>query len=145
MLTPSPELGIYIFRAALACIIFYEILMYVRGKSSEKWLARSAKVLDLGITIQDNDGTEESKAFIKYVYSYHGREYRGSRIAYGDIWSTNYDDASNDIRGIIKGDEITVYINPKSPGLSTLKRGYRGHFLWKVFILVVILIVLLKF
>jgi len=77
-----------------------------------------------------DEGTEESKPYVKYHYHYMGAYYRGSKVKYGDLWSTNYGKAGKFLSGITIGSEVTIYVNPKNPSQSVLYRGYHGNVFW---------------
>ncbi|WP_350338020.1 DUF3592 domain-containing protein [Sessilibacter corallicola] len=127
------ELGIYgkvIFWCITLFIFLYEIYQILKGRASDNWRAHTAKVTDVRIDTRVNDGVEESKPSIKYHYSYMGSSYKGSKIKYGDLWSNNYSNASKMLSGIVKGSNITIYVNPKRPNQSVLYRGYQGHVVW---------------
>ena len=126
-------------------IIIYEVLMYLRGKSSETWRPHPAKVINLGIEVrQDEDGFEESKPFILYEYTVNNTIHNGSKIIYGDIWSSNYGKSFEDIKGLKKGSKITVYVNPKNFNMSVFKQGYRGNSYWVLGMLLIIIIVVIQ-
>ncbi len=127
------ELGIYgkiIFWCLALLIFLYEIYQIVKGRASDSWRAHTAKVTDVRIDTRINDGVEESKPSIKYHYSYMGSSYRGSKIKYGDLWSSKYGNATTVLSGIVKGSDVTIYVNPKRPNQSVLYRGYQGSIVW---------------
>ncbi|WP_395373390.1 DUF3592 domain-containing protein [Marinicella sp. W31] len=134
-----------VFLFFLAIVILYEIIIFIKGQSSKSWRAHPAEVLALGIDTRQDDYIEESKAFIHYEYRYAGRQYQGKKVMYGDLWSSNYDDSFEYIRGIVTGDKITVYVNPKNPRISVFKKGYKGNFFWQIGLLITVLILVIIF
>ena len=141
------QIPMFVLWGFLIIIIFYETLMYLRGKSSESWKPYSASVAKLGIDVrEDEDGTEESQPIILYEYTINKTLYKGKKIIYGDIWTTNYGDSCDDLMGIKVGSKITVYVNSKNFNMSVLKQGYRGNFYWKLFMLLtaVILVIIVQ-
>lgn len=127
------ELGIYgeiIFWVFSISIFMYELFQMLKGKSSNSWISHPAKVTDVKIESRIDEGTEESKPYIIYYYHYMGSCFRGNKVKYGDLWSTNYGSASKMLLGITKGSEITIYVNPKNPSQSVLYRGYQGNGYW---------------
>jgi len=138
------NIPISIFWCFLIAIMVYEIFMYLRGQSSANWRPYPAKILKLGIEVrQDEDGFEESKPFTLYEYTVNRTTYKGSKIVYGDIWSSNYGKSFEDIKGLKKGSKITVYVNPKNFNMSVLKQGYRGNFYWFMGIMTIAMTLLL--
>ena len=111
-------------------MFLYEILQILRGNSSSHWRSHPAKVTDVKVETRIDDGTEESKPYIKYHYHYMGSYYQGNKVKYGDLWSTNYGKASELLYGITKGSEVTIYVNPKNPNQSVLHKGYHGNVYW---------------
>lgn len=90
-----------------------------------------------------DNGQDESRAVILYQYTIKGKQYTGNKVVHGDIWTSNFSDSCDDVIGMKKGSEITVYVNPKKPKISVLIQGYRGSFFWfmgMLFIFIVIVI-----
>ncbi|SMF66262.1 Protein of unknown function [Alteromonadaceae bacterium Bs31] len=136
------ELGIYgqiLFWVLVIGVFSYELLQIAKGKASEKWRKHPAKIVEVSIETREDDGTEESQPRIKYQYYYMGKMYKGSKVKYGNLWSTKYGEASKLVSGLVNGSEITVYVNPNRPNQSVLYRGYEGNVIWLfVFIGIVI-------
>ena len=127
------ELGLFgkvIFWLLAIGVFLYEVYQILKGRDSESWRALSAKVLDVKIDTRTDDGEQQSKPLIKYSYDYMGSPYRGNKIKYGDLWSAKYGKASDLRSGIVRGGEVTIYVNPKRPSQSVLYRGYEGSVIW---------------
>ncbi|OZG70271.1 hypothetical protein BTA51_27135 [Hahella sp. CCB-MM4] len=121
-------------------VLIYEIWFYLRGRSSLKWKQHPAKVVSVYVNVRDNDGTEESSPSIKYEYFFNGSLYTGKRYAYGDIWSRNYGDSTRKISSIHVGRSIDIYVNPKHPNQSVVRKGYTGNILLEIVFLGIALV-----
>jgi len=113
-------------------LILHALLTFLRGKSTENWQRCDARILDIGIKDSNVDGWQYSKPFVKYRYQHMGRRYTGSRVKFGDLWATRFSQSQLNVRGVAKGDEVTVYVNPKHPNQSTLYQGYHGNIVWQL-------------
>ena len=70
-----------------------------------------------------------------YEYQYSGKKYKSKREPLNDTWSSDIGDSSSAVVGINPGSEIIIFINPKKPKQSVLKKGYRGRHLKELFAL----------
>lgn len=138
------SIGKPIFLVVLTTVLIYELWMYLKGKSSNKWVCHPAEVIDVGVNVRDDEGLEESKPYIKYEYTFNGTRFTGKRVAFGGLWSSNYGKSSKKISGIIKGKAVSVYINPKRPNQSVLHRGYVGNILLEAGLLLIVLAIAAK-
>lgn len=146
MIVESFQIPVLVFWGFFVVVIFYEILMYLRGKSSESWRQHPARVVKLGIKVREgDDGSDESQPFIQYEYTINKTLYKGRKVVYGDIWTSNYGDSCDEIQFLKVGSEITVYINPKNFNMSVMKQGYRGNFYWFMGMLLVAIVLAVIF
>ncbi|MBB3166888.1 DUF3592 domain-containing protein [Simiduia aestuariiviva] len=127
------DLGIHgkiLFWILSISIFLYEVYQILLGKSSKSWKSHPAKVIEVKIETRTDEGTEESSPKIKYQYRYMGASYIGNKVKYGDLWSTNYRSSNDLLRGVVKGRDVNIYVNPNRPNQSVLHRGYEGNILW---------------
>ena len=138
----------YIFKYAIwgafVALLIKEIFAFLRGEQSKKWRRHKGIVVDIKVEVKkyhdtDDDfiGDEEhySMPFVRYEYQYSGKKYKSKREPLNDTWSSDIGDSSSAVVGINPGSEIIIFINPKKPKQSVLKKGYRGRHLKELFAL----------
>ena len=103
METEQSILGAIFFGGLLSAVLFYESLMFVRGKQSASWVPTPAKIEDVIVKTREDDGHEFSKPHIEYSYKYGGVTYRGTRFAFGNIWTASYGQSMQEIAGLRRG------------------------------------------
>jgi hypothetical protein len=70
-----------------------------------------------------NDKGDSSEFNVRYAYRFNGRSYTGTRFSIGITSSMNTEKAQRAALRYAPGNGAVCYVNPKSPGESTLERG----------------------
>lgn len=100
--------------------------LYIKSKETMIWITTEGVILDSKIDKLNTgfDSPSSYKAQILYSYTVNNKEYKSSRIYYGDFGRQYFQNKSNRIVKKYKKEEIVlVYFNPLKPKESVLETG----------------------
>jgi hypothetical protein len=135
------EIGKLVILAVVFVFLILEVLNYFKGIASKSWTGVKAVVIEAKIQAREVEGAEESRLAIKYEYKFHGSSYVNNRFTYGNVWSSNYRESLEKLKGKHVGSEIRIFVNPIAPNKSVVLSGYNGSILWNLVFFIAALVV----
>ncbi len=110
--------------------LFWSVRELIRSWASRRWPIGSAEI-DTSFVCERKGrrGRTEFEPTITYTYSFEGRTYVGHRLAFGDVGSSNRQDAEQQAKRFAVGTRWEVSICARNPDLSVLHPG-PNHRVW---------------
>jgi hypothetical protein len=118
-----------IFTLATCFIIWFLVHSFIRNYEARSWEEVPAKVIDYDIKTSLSRSTTSmittlnSSIKAQYSYNYNGKAYIGDQVDYS-IGSDNFSGKRHSRQlEALRGENITVYINPDNPRQSVFDRS----------------------
>ena len=110
------------------------ILNWLKDRKSRSWPSVKGTITHSDVICEEagfDDNGQPVQVYhpeIIYIYKVHGQQYGTSDPVYSDI--VQLGPASELTKKYPVGMEVLVYYNPEKPLESTLRTGYKGHYIW---------------
>ncbi len=128
------DMGFVIFISIFFLVGFgllgYGVHSFYRGRQALSWPAVEGRLLECRLhENRDSDGnTWEVK--VRYCYTVAGREFEGTRVAFGYRGSSTQEEHEGIFAKLQLGSRVMVHYQPSDPGDSVLAAGFnRSTFL----------------
>lgn len=127
---PLPQLdrnktgGWVLIAGAVVCSLLFlnEIYGLVQAFRAKAWTPVTGFVLESRAVVGCGKGGS-FYPLVRYSYSFDAREYRATRIAFGNVGCGSEHDARRTASAYPPGKKVTVWVNPATPAEATLMVG----------------------
>jgi len=114
----------YVFTLVCVAIAAYTARTLVNARRSANWPAVTGTIVRSALSREPKAGHESGfsdSIDLAYSYTVDGRQFEGSRVAYGGIDKAKKAHSLHLEHPV--GSTVTVFYDPASPHLCTLRRG----------------------
>jgi hypothetical protein len=112
-----------LFAAAGFALLWNEMRNLRSGAASRDWPSTTGKVVARDVDPGAPIARFDSSLRLVYRYSVQGADYESSRIDFVGRYGGSSHDVAQGLRRYGQGEAVTVYYNPRNPGVAVLEPG----------------------
>ncbi len=108
--------------AGLFLTYWYMVKPRMERSEAEGWQETSAEVVNSRVVEAHSSRSFDYEPLVTYRYTYDGKEYESSRLAFASLMQPERSGARKIVDGYPKGKKITCYVDPEEPDQAVVQR-----------------------